>query len=97
MLTEFCCRAEDKAILEEAYLKNSKPDKAARLELLSRVSMHNEKAVQVSPAPVRMGLASQLRDASQCRLNSANRVSRSGSRTAARTTAGNHAHGRPKP
>ena len=69
MLTGFCCRAEDKAVLEEAYLKNSKPDKAARLEILSRVSMHNEKAVQVSPAPVRMGLAPQLLDASQCRLN----------------------------
>ncbi|KAK3905172.1 homeobox protein YOX1 [Staphylotrichum tortipilum] len=37
----------DKAILEAAYQKNSKPDKAERLELLKRVNLPTEKAVQI--------------------------------------------------
>jgi len=38
--------AKDKAILEAAYKANPKPDKAARLEIVERVSL-NEKEVQV--------------------------------------------------
>ncbi|KAH7319963.1 hypothetical protein B0I35DRAFT_224509 [Stachybotrys elegans] len=38
--------AKDKAILEEAYLSNPKPDKQARLEIVERVSL-NEKEVQI--------------------------------------------------
>jgi len=38
--------AKDKAILEAAYLSNAKPDKAARLDIVKRVSL-NEKEVQV--------------------------------------------------
>jgi hypothetical protein len=48
MLTGSRCRKGDKAILEAAYQKNSKPDKAERLELLKRVNLPTEKAVQVS-------------------------------------------------
>jgi hypothetical protein len=40
-------RAKDKAILEAAYSANPKPDKAARLDIVKRVSL-NEKEVQVS-------------------------------------------------
>ena len=40
-------RAKDKGVLEAAYNANPKPDKAARLEIVSRVSL-NEKEVQVS-------------------------------------------------
>ncbi|KAK0657516.1 hypothetical protein B0T16DRAFT_61944 [Cercophora newfieldiana] len=38
--------AKDKAILEEAYAANPKPDKAARLAIVNRVSL-NEKEVQI--------------------------------------------------
>ncbi|KAL2023459.1 hypothetical protein VTK56DRAFT_2455 [Thermocarpiscus australiensis] len=38
--------AEDKAILEAAYKENPKPDKAARLEIVKRVSL-DEKEVQI--------------------------------------------------
>lgn len=38
--------AKDKAILEAAYNANPKPDKAARLDIVQRVSL-NEKEVQV--------------------------------------------------
>ncbi|KAI8223646.1 MBF complex negative regulatory component yox1 [Colletotrichum sp. SAR 10_86] len=38
--------AKDKSILENAYLANPKPDKAARLDIVKRVSL-NEKEVQV--------------------------------------------------
>ncbi|KAL1852870.1 hypothetical protein VTK73DRAFT_9120 [Phialemonium thermophilum] len=38
--------AKDKAILEAAYTANPKPDKAARLEIVKRVSL-NEKEVQI--------------------------------------------------
>jgi hypothetical protein len=38
--------AKDKAILEEAYRNNPKPDKWARLEIVDRVSL-NEKEVQI--------------------------------------------------
>ncbi|KAF9869436.1 homeobox transcription factor [Colletotrichum karsti] len=38
--------AKDKTILENAYLANAKPDKAARLEIVKRVSL-NEKEVQI--------------------------------------------------
>lgn len=43
----FSSRTQDKAILEAAYNANPKPDKAARLDIVSRVSL-NEKEVQVS-------------------------------------------------
>lgn len=39
--------AKDRAVLEDAYSKNSKPDKNARLDIVNRVSL-NEKEVQVS-------------------------------------------------
>jgi hypothetical protein len=47
-LTTFppCSSAKDKAILEAAYNANPKPDKAARLDIVQRVSL-NEKEVQV--------------------------------------------------
>ncbi|ERT02208.1 hypothetical protein HMPREF1624_00506 [Sporothrix schenckii ATCC 58251] len=38
--------AKDKSILEAAYLANPKPDKTARLDIVSRVSL-NEKEVQI--------------------------------------------------
>lgn len=38
---------EDHAILEAEYEKNSKPDKAARLDIVKRVAL-GEKEVQVS-------------------------------------------------
>ncbi|KAF5515195.1 MBF complex negative regulatory component yox1 [Colletotrichum siamense] len=38
--------AKDKSILENAYLANPKPDKAARLDIVKRVSL-NEKEVQI--------------------------------------------------
>lgn len=46
-LTYHVCRAKDKSVLEAAYHANPKPDKAARLEIVKRVSL-NEKEVQVS-------------------------------------------------
>lgn len=42
--------AKDKAILEAAYNANPKPDKAARLDIVQRVSL-NEKEVQVRHTP----------------------------------------------
>lgn len=39
--------SQDKTILEAAYNANPKPDKAARLDLVKRVTL-NEKEVQVS-------------------------------------------------
>lgn len=47
MLISHVCRAKDKSVLEAAYHANPKPDKAARLEIVNRVSL-NEKEVQVS-------------------------------------------------
>lgn len=44
--TSWCFSAKDKAILEAAYNANPKPDKAARLDIVKRVSL-NEKEVQV--------------------------------------------------
>jgi hypothetical protein len=41
------CSAKDKAVLEAAYHTNPKPDKAARLDIVKRVSL-TEKEVQVS-------------------------------------------------
>ena len=41
------CSAQDKTILEDAYNMNPKPDKAARLNIVNRVTL-NEKEVQVS-------------------------------------------------
>lgn len=38
---------EDQAILEAAFFHNSKPDKAARLEIVKQVAL-GEKEVQVS-------------------------------------------------
>lgn len=46
-MTWFGCRTQDKAILESAYNANPKPDKAARLDIVKRVTL-NEKEVQVS-------------------------------------------------
>ena len=43
---------EDHAILEAEYQKNSKPDKAARAEIVKMVSLE-EKAVQVCPLSLR--------------------------------------------
>lgn len=43
-----CCSAEDKRILEEAYRADAKPDKAARRDIVKRVSL-NEREVQVRP------------------------------------------------
>lgn len=40
---------EDHAILEAEYAKNSKPDKAARMNIVSRIAL-GEKEVQVSSA-----------------------------------------------
>ncbi|KAJ2898807.1 uncharacterized protein MKZ38_003627 [Zalerion maritima] len=40
------CSTQDKAILEAAYQTDTKPDKQARLDIVSRVSM-NEKEVQI--------------------------------------------------
>lgn len=43
--------AKDKVVLESAYNANPKPDKAARLDIVKRVSL-NEKEVQVrAPMP----------------------------------------------
>ncbi|TEA09781.1 MBF complex negative regulatory component yox1 [Colletotrichum sidae] len=38
--------AKDKTVLENAYIENPKPDKAARLDIVKRVSL-NEKEVQI--------------------------------------------------
>ena len=42
------CSTEDQAILEEAYKRDPKPDKAARLDLVKQVAL-GEKEVQVGP------------------------------------------------
>lgn len=47
MLTQLGFSPEDQAILEAEYKANPKPDKAARLEIVRKVSL-GEKAVQVS-------------------------------------------------
>lgn len=48
---------EDHAILEEEYAKNAKPEKAARMAIVSRVAL-GEKEVQVSSAiPPRSALS----------------------------------------
>lgn len=70
--------AKDKSILEAAYHANPKPDKAARLEIVNRVSL-NEKEVQVSTAT--------LYKAISLRGPIAKTLPRSGSRTEGRTTA----------
>ncbi len=41
---------QDHAILEAAYLKNSKPDKSERAQIVSQVNM-SEKEVQVRSSP----------------------------------------------
>lgn len=47
MFTDRFCSPEDHAILEAEYQRNSKPDKAARTDIVNRVSL-GEKEVQVS-------------------------------------------------
>ena len=47
MLTDYFCSPEDHAILEAEYERNPKPDKAARIDIVNRVSL-GEKEVQVS-------------------------------------------------
>lgn len=47
MFTDCLDSPEDHAILEAEYEKNSKPDKAARIEIVNRVAL-GEKEVQVS-------------------------------------------------
>lgn len=57
-----CTSAKDKVILESAYNANPKPDKAARLDIVKRVSL-NEKEVQVR---ICLDSASTLRRAHTC-------------------------------
>jgi hypothetical protein len=45
-LTTTSCSKEDEDVLKAEYLKNPKPDKAARLEIVSKVAL-GEKEVQV--------------------------------------------------
>ena len=47
LFTDRFCSPEDHAILEAEYQRNSKPDKAARNDIVNRVSL-GEKEVQVS-------------------------------------------------
>ena len=47
LFTDCFCSPEDHAILEAEYQRNSKPDKAARNDIVNRVSL-GEKEVQVS-------------------------------------------------
>lgn len=47
------CSTEDQAILEEAYKRDPKPDKAARLELVRQVAL-GEKEVQVGSCTTRL-------------------------------------------
>ena len=47
LFTDRFCSPEDHAILEAEYQRNSKPDKAARSDIVNRVSL-GEKEVQVS-------------------------------------------------
>jgi Homeodomain len=66
---------EDQKILEAEYSRNPKPDRAARLEIVSRVAL-GEKEVQVSSSLVIVDTCTDPR-------------SRSGSRTDARIPDGN--------
>ena len=89
-LTSFC-RAMDKMILEEAYSNNAKPDKQARLDIVSNVSL-NEKEVQVSSyIPAQNGDSNYElpRRLSRVWLTMLS-VSRSGSRTDDKMTGENH-------
>lgn len=52
-------RARDKEILEAAYNANPKPDKAARLAIVNRVSL-NEKEVQVGTSLVQASALPRL-------------------------------------
>ena len=88
-LTCFPCRVKDKAVLETAYNSNPKPDKAARLDIVKRVSL-NEKEVQVSPT-LRHACVPGIRG--QLALTA---TRRSGSRTGVRTIGGNRALFRPR-
>lgn len=47
-LTTPACSKEDEDILKSEYLKNPKPSKAARLEIVKKVAL-GEKEVQVRP------------------------------------------------
>ena len=47
MFTDSDCSPQDQVILEAEYGRNPKPDKAARMEIVSRVAL-GEKEVQVS-------------------------------------------------
>jgi hypothetical protein len=47
-LTTTSCSKEDEDVLKAEYLKNPKPDKALRLEIVSKVAL-GEKEVQVRP------------------------------------------------
>jgi len=53
LLTKCRYSPEDQAVLEAAYKRDPKPDKAARLELVRQVAL-GEKEVQVSWRPVRV-------------------------------------------
>ena len=59
MLTRGLRSPEDHAILEAEYAKNSKPDKAARLDIVKRVAL-GEKEVQVSSTPIENGLPPEV-------------------------------------
>lgn len=48
LLTTPSCSKEDEDVLKAEYLKNPKPDKVARLEIVSKVAL-GEKEVQVRP------------------------------------------------
>ena len=77
------CSTEDQAILEEAYKRDPKPDKAARLELVRQVAL-GEKEVQVGSRTTRLVASTWL---------SLTRVAkRFGSRTVARVRAERHDH-----
>jgi len=47
-LTTTLCSKEDEDVLKSYYLKNPKPDKTARLEIVTKVAL-GEKEVQVRP------------------------------------------------
>lgn len=55
-----CSSAKDKAILEAAYNANPKPDKAARLDIVKRVSL-NEKEVQVRVSRAQLSFPRAIR------------------------------------
>lgn len=81
----YSCSTQDKAILEAAYNANPKPDKAARLDIVKRVSL-NEKEVQVSlGSSYALSLSGREELTRSC-------LSRSGFRTVARMTAENRVH-----